>query len=427
MPRPIRTRRRDLRLATGVLLLTASNLSVLASQVDLSRAAARGQDGVVTLQATINPGLPPELSTGVVLDSTGLVACAYHAVRGAQSVVAHDASGHPWAAEILGGDLELDVAVLQLATDGTTWHPLTPGTIPPVGEPILAVGNPLGFAPIFTGGVIAAHPRPGANGNSPASFILVDAMVAPGSSGGPVLDRAGHWVGMIVGKATVERETVDLGLVIPAAVVDSTARVLVSGGAPLAGWLGVETQELTPTLASALGIGGIAGALVIQAYGPALAAGVRSGDVINTIDGHSVMEPADIHQVEQELDPSREVLVGISRNQTTHLLPVVLGNAPSRTPKAEVSPALGTFVRAGFTLAEVTTPPTVLVVIRVIPGSPADRAGLQQGDVIDSVGLRAASMERIRDAVSSIEPELPYLLLRIQGRSGAQLKALDLS
>jgi putative serine protease PepD len=275
---------------------------------------------VVSIQVTMSQGSAQ--GSGVVLDKAGHILTNNHVVASATKVQVTLADGRSYAATIKGTDPSTDLAVVTLSNPPSDLAPIALGDSDAlkVGDPVMAVGNPLGLSGTVTTGIVSALNRPvrtqaesqqpqqsdpfgGSNpfGQQPqtqsggedvvTNAIQTSAAINPGNSGGALVNAAGQLVGINSAIASLssgggQSGSIGIGFAIPIHEAKSIADQLISTGTAQHSYLGVSTQDGTASNGSAQ----IAGAKVAQvvANTPAARAGLRTGDVIVGIDGEQV-------------------------------------------------------------------------------------------------------------------------------------------
>lgn len=159
------------------------------------------------------------LGSGVILNATGSVLTALHVVDGATKIDVGFADGSSSAAHVVAGQREHDVAVLAVDRLPEVVVPAVLAGPPPIGDPVFAVGNPLGLRDSLTAGVVSATDRAIGTAQGPTldGLIQFDAAVNPGNSGGPLLNRAGQVVGVVTGLANPAQQSffVGIGFAVP--------------------------------------------------------------------------------------------------------------------------------------------------------------------------------------------------------------------
>jgi S1-C subfamily serine protease len=235
--------------------------------------------------------------SGVVISRDGFIVTSAHVVENAPRVTASFVDGRELDAEVVGADPLSDLAVLRAQSDDLVPAELGDATRLRVGQLVVAIGNPHGFAGSVTAGVVSALGRslPTRGGRIVDNVIQTDAALNPGNSGGALADGRARVVGINTAVAGV-----GLGLAVP--VNDATIRIvgaLMSDGRFRRAYLGIAggTRPLPPRLARELGRR--AGVEVVEVVpgSPAASAGLRPEDLIVAVDGELVEKVDDVQRL----------------------------------------------------------------------------------------------------------------------------------
>jgi putative serine protease PepD len=251
-------------------------------------------------------------------------------------------------AEVLGLDRSTDVAVLKIDAPADQLHPLTlapSGKRPEVGQPVVAIGTPLGEEGTVTSGIVSAVSREINSLNSRIKIygaIQTDAAINHGNSGGPLLDSEAQVIGINSQILSENNGNVGIGFAIPISTARDVADQIISTGKVAHTWLGIEGSELTPATANALNLPVDTGVIVGQVVdnSPAAKAGLKGGttpvtvsgqslmsggDVIVKIDGTDIKTFADLAETIANHQPGDTVPVEIVRGGKTQSVNVTLG------------------------------------------------------------------------------------------------------
>jgi serine protease Do len=379
--------------------------------------------------------------SGFIVGTDGSIVTNNHLVEHAVSIMVTLEDGRQLPARIVGRDPRTDIAVLKI----TSARPLAylelgdSSTLRP-GEWVLAMGNPFGLGGTVTVGIISALRRD--IGTGPYDqFIQIDAPINPGNSGGPLFTQDGKVIGMTTAILSPSGSWAGIGFAIPSGVIKRIVPELVATGHIVRGFIGVQTQAVTPALAKVLRLTDTAGALIagVEADSPAARAGVAVGDVIRAVNGKPVATPRDLAALIAAAQPGSRVRLDIVRNGrevsinvTAAVLPeqaVATRPAPEELQDAGLGLVLGPLLpglRRGLNVPEGVSGAAV---VEVEPGSPADDAGIAVGDVIAGVGL--SPVKDPRDAARAIrqaqQQEGRAVLLRVFRDGHAAFVAIDLT
>jgi len=352
------------------------------------------------------------LGSGVIVDAGGLVVTNNHVIDGADQIKVSLADKREFEAEVVLKDPRSDLAVLRLldARERFSAVELGDSDATEVGDVVLAIGNPFGVGQTVTHGIVSAVARTQVGITDYQFFIQTDAAINPGNSGGALVDLTGRLIGINTAIFSRSGGSQGIGFAIPANMV----RVVIAsakggGGVVRRPWLGAKLQAITAEIADGLGLKRPAGALVANVISgsPAARAGVRTGDVIVSIDGQAVEDPNafDYRFGTKPLGGNAQVMV--LRNGKERKLSVNLQAAPE-TPRDEVkisarspfqgatvanlSPALAEELRLDFSS-------TGVAITGIGDGSIAQSLGFQKGDIVVSVNntdiARTRDLERV--------------------------------
>lgn len=270
------------------------------------------------------------LGSGVIVSSAGHILTNFHVVSGADEIEVRLHDNRVFDATIVGSDSLSDVAVLKL-TESVPDLPVAylgnSDSIRP-GDWVLAVGNPFSLSQTVTAGIVSAVGRSVTSTNRYENYIQTDAAINPGNSGGALVNTRGELIGINTMIFTQSGGFMGIGFAIPINMARRAMEDLVYEGRVIRGWFGVSIQELSPAMRKGLDIpGGQTGALVADVFDdqPADRAGMRRGDVIITINGHSVQSTNELRNIVATLQPGQQVRVVVLRDGKRKTLRVVVG------------------------------------------------------------------------------------------------------
>ncbi len=275
--------------------------------------------------------------SGFVISAEGLILTNFHVVGGAEGIHVVFSDGRKADAVVVGGDPDIDVALLRLDGNGP-WPYVALGDSESldVGDWVVAMGNGLGLGTTATLGIVSGKGRVlGHSVLGRESFIQTDAAINQGNSGGPLFDLNGKVVGI---STAIVQGANTVGFAIPSNLVTSVLDDLQSTGKVARGFLGIAPQVLDDDARAALGIKApLVGVLVadVTEGAPAAKAGMLDKDVILTVDGEGIEDPTDLIDTVSRRHPGQTVDVTIWRQGKQRTLKVVLGERPSR---AQIQP-----------------------------------------------------------------------------------------
>src|SRR5271156_3358713 len=246
-------------------------------------------------------GMPQELvqrslGSGVIVDPSGLVVTNYHVIADASEVKIALADKREFAAEIVLKDQRSDLAVLRIKGANERFPTLQFANSDDlqVGDVVLAIGDPFGVGQTVTHGIVSAVARTQVGISDYQFFIQTDAAINPGNSGGALVDMNGRLVGINSAIYSRSGGSQGIGFAIPANMVRVVVTSAKSGGGTVKRpWLGAKLQDVTPEIAETMGLQLPSGALVANVVpgSPAARAGLKTGDLIVSIDGIDVDDP----------------------------------------------------------------------------------------------------------------------------------------
>src|SRR6516165_3648407 len=224
--------------------------------------------------------------SGFFITADGYAVTNNHVVDTAKAVEITTDDGKTYDAKVIGTDPRTDLALIKV--DGRSDFPFVKlaDSTPRIGDWVVAVGNPFGLGGTVTAGIISARGRD--IGSGPYDdYVQIDAPVNKGNSGGPTFDMDGNVIGVNTAIFSPSGGSVGIAFDIPAETVKTVVQQLKDKGHVTRGWIGVQIQPVTQTIADAIGLKNPAGALVAQVEptSPAARSGIETGDVITSVNG----------------------------------------------------------------------------------------------------------------------------------------------
>ncbi|HEX2215739.1 MAG TPA: Do family serine endopeptidase [Xanthobacteraceae bacterium] len=376
--------------------------------------------------------------SGFFISADGYAVTNNHVVSRGDTVEIKTDDGKTYTAKVVGSDERTDIALLKV--EGRNDFPFVTFAeeMPRIGDWVLAVGNPFGLGGTVTAGIVSASGRD--IGAGPYDdFIQIDAPVNRGNSGGPTFSVDGKVVGVNTAIYSPSGGNVGIAFAIPSETVQNVVAELKEHGVVTRGWLGVQIQPVTPEIADSLGMKEARGALVAeaQANSPAAEAGVRSGDVIVSVNGNPVKDARDLAKKIAALDPKQTVELGTVRDGSERNVQLTLGKMPNerqarasfRSGDRDESTGAG-IPKLGLRLAPADSVGGVgnagVVVTEVEPNGPAAERGFRTGDVILEVaGRTVSSPADVRKALETAQGEgKRTVLLRVKSGDATRFVAV---
>ena len=374
------------------------------------------------------------VGSGVVYDAShGYILTNYHVISDANKIRVTLSDGRELPATLVAGDEKTDVAVLKVASNNLTQLPIGQSKHLAVGDYVVAIGDPFGVGQAATFGIVSAMGRNNLGIEGYEDFIQTDASINPGNSGGALLDMNGKLIGINTAILTHSNGNVGVGFAIPIDMADAVAKQLIAHGSVSRGELGVVLQDLTPTLANALGVTGITGGAVIsdvKSGTAADAAGLKVGDVVTGLDGQPMHTSGQLRMEIGTKAPGTKIAMSVLRggkqitidatlrqpaNQVrTAALPATKPPVPEAPVQRMMGLTLSTIPQDNKNYGKVNG----LYVANVDNGSDADEAGVQAGDIITSVDNKpVTSPQQLAQVVQAENPNKPSLLQVRRGDS----------
>jgi len=319
----------------------------------------RDSRGVVSVDVAATSDTGPAGGSGFVIDEAGHIVTNQHVVEGANEISVRFADGVRREAEVVGQDPSTDVALIKVDAPREALEPLTLGDSNAigVGEPVIAIGNPLNVGISVTTGIVSGLGRPikAPNNYTIDDAVQTDAAINPGNSGGPLLDSRGTVIGVTAQIASESGGFEGVGFAVPINTVKSVVKQLITDGEVVHGYIGVSMFELgidelsayaglsEKALRERYGLPGN-GAIVSEVTpgGPAQKAGIRGGDekeiegirvpigdVIIEIEGEPVSTSEDVIEVVNSVKPGdRPLMTVVTPGEKERRVDVTVGTRP---------------------------------------------------------------------------------------------------
>jgi serine protease Do len=343
------------------------------------------------------------LGSGVIVSPEGYILTNNHVIANATSIDVMLSDRRMLKGKVVGADSLTDIAVVKVDAKNLPTVPLGDSETLRVGDTVMAFGNPFGQYFTVTRGTVSALGRAEGGIERIQNFIQTDAAINPGNSGGALVNVRGQVVGIntaiLSGSSGPGGEGgfIGIGFAIPVNMAKHVMENLIKTGKVSRGWLGVSIGNLDQAMAKQFKVPDTSGAFVqdVTPGGPAEKAGLKAGDVIRKLDGHTVESREQLTAMVTDTNPGTTVTLDILREGNPLTLKVTLGERPSNlglTAGLGRSPSQGPL--RGITVQNLT--PTLrnqlgisgnlqgVMISDLDANSPAAQA-LQQGDVIESI------------------------------------------
>jgi len=366
------------------------------------------------------------LGSGFILSADGKILTNAHVVSGADEIKVRLVSGDEYTATVLGEDENVDLAVIQIHPKA----PLDPAILGDsssvkVGEWAIAIGNPFGFDHSVTVGVISAKGRSNVLGDAGRgryqNFLQTDASINHGNSGGPLCNIQGEVIGINTAISTPNDGSIGIGFAIPINMAKRAIPDLIKNGHVVTPKLGFFTQDIDQSLADALKLPSTQGVLVtdVIAGQSAAKAGLRRGDMIDSMNGLAIHNSADIKTRLFEAKPGEPLLLSVLRKG----LRIELTLTTQATAASEASGWHGLVTEEnslekarslGLGIAR------GMIVSKVAKGSSAEKIGLNPGDVIVELNQQRVDTQAQWDKVTQQTPQdSDAIILIVRGQQSA--------
>ena len=374
--------------------------------------------------------------SGFFISADGYAVTNNHVVDKAESVEVTTDDGKTHTAKVIGTDPRTDLALIKVEGDNSFPFVRLADQAPRIGDWVLAVGNPFGLGGTVTAGIVSARGRD--IGAGPYDdFIQIDAPVNKGNSGGPTFDVDGNVIGVNTAIFSPSGGSVGIAFAIPAETVKTVVSQLKDKGKVTRGWIGVQIQPVTADIADSLGMKQAHGALVAepQEGSPAAKAGIKSGDVIVSLNGDAIPDARTLARRISAMAPGTPVKIGVYRDGKEEQLSMTLGELPKERQANAATDNHdeqqgSDLPRLGLSLAPATKVTGAggegVVVTQVDPDGAAAAHGFKTGDVILDVGGRPVNAPAdVRRAMNDAKSGGKHtVLMRVKSDQGTRFVAV---
>jgi Do/DeqQ family serine protease len=355
--------------------------------------------------------------SGVIVDAkNGYIITNHHVVENASEITITLLDNRTFSAKVIGSDEGADIAVLQAKQPNLIAMALGDSARLEVGDYVVAIGNPFGLQHTVTAGIVSALSRTGINPDGYEDFIQTDASINPGNSGGALVNLRGELVG--INSAILSRSggNIGIGFAIPVNMAKGVMDQLIKYGQVKRGVLGVNIYNVTPDIAKEFGLTESSGALVagVAQGSAAERAGVKTGDIITSINGVTMKDASELRNTIGMLRIGDKVEIGLLRDGKQHKVTALVAE------RSELETANAVDINKGLEGADFHDAPdnSGVLVKTIQEGSPAAQNGLRANDLIVGVGRTPiANTKGLKEAAKNAN----VLVLNVRRGSSVQL------
>jgi serine protease Do/serine protease DegQ len=350
--------------------------------------------------------MPPQerqsAGSGIIIDAKkGYILTNHHVIADATDIQVTLHDRRQLTAKMVGSDEGTDIALLQVDAKDLDALPIGDSNELRVGDYVFAVGSPFGLQKTVTSGIVSALGRSGGGIEEYEDFIQTDAAINPGNSGGPLVNLKGELVGVNTAILGPAGGNVGVGFAVPTSMVKGVIAQLQEFGEVRRGRIGVAISDVTPEVAANLGIDRTEGALIgsVEKGTPADKAGIRAGDVAIELDGKPLRGSADLRNRIGMLTVGTDVNITVLREGQKKTFKVNIGKAA--TAQLAKLPDRQALEGASFSGTSRGDDATGAKVTNIEQGSPAERIGLEVGDIVTAVNTKSVkSLEEFQTAMA---------------------------
>ncbi len=365
------------------------------------------------------------LGSGMIVDENGYILTNNHVVENADDVRVTLYDESTYKAKIVGKDARTDIALLKIEPKKKL-HALQLGNSDNlmVGDWVIAIGNPFGLGHTLTVGVVSAKGRNFGRRDQYEDFIQMDAPINPGNSGGPLLNIYGRVVGINTMIVTRGSDWAGVGFAVPINLAKDILPQLKEKGEVVRGWLGVyipssKAEDMLQSLGATYG----APIIDVEKGSPADKAGLKRYDVILEFNDKKIEKPSDLPWMVGMTPPGKEVKLKILRDKKEEIISLKLGALEPEGQKEAYKSSEAAEDKLGITVEELTSSMKEklgidekeggVLVTSVKEDSPAEYAGLSEGDVILEINKKQIySIKDYEKLIKNANDELLLLIKR---------------
>jgi serine protease Do len=362
----------------------------------------------------------------VLVGADGLVVTNHHVIKDADEITVVLADRREFEAQRLRSDERTDLAILKIDAKGEQFPYLELGDSDEleVGDLVLAIGNPFGVGQTVTSGIVSALARTQVGISDFRFFIQTDAAINPGNSGGALVSLDGKLVGINTAIYSRSGGSIGIGFAIPTSMVRTVLAGAGAGGRVVRPWLGASGQPVTNEIAANLGLKRPLGVLLkeVTPGSPAAQAGLRTGDVVLSVNGHEVEDAEALRFRIATIEPGGTARLQLWRASRESVVAAKVVPPPEDPPRQETriegaNPLSGALVAnlspaLADALGRETTQKGVIV-LDPGRGSMAQRIGIAPGDIVVSLNNRnIGGVAQLKEATATAKSPWTLVLKR---------------
>lgn len=353
-----------------------------------------------------------EIGSGVIISRDGYIVTNNHVIDGADDVYVTTNSNEEYKAKVVGTDPSTDLALIKIESGKElTAIPFGNSDDLRVGEWVLAIGNPFNLRSTVTAGIVSAKGRAAGSGQGSlqvGSFIQSDVAVNPGNSGGALVNMAGELIGINTMIYSSTGNYAGISFAIPTSIVHKVVGDLKEYGTVQRAVLGIAGTNITSAATEKYDLKVSQGALVMEVADRSSAkqAGLTEGDVITSIDGHSISTMSDLQEAISTHKPGDKVRMSVDRKGKAMTIDLVLKNSDGNTDavtRIDESSIGAAFLELSDKEMSDLGISYGVKVVGVDRDGKFFRAGIRKGDVILAVNnLRVSKKDDVEKVVSDV-------------------------
>ncbi len=367
------------------------------------------------------------MGSGSIIDDEGYILTNHHVVGLADRIIVVMYDGEEKDAKIVGTDPESDIAVIKIEGEGLPVLPMGDSETILVGEDVIAVGNPFGLIQTVTYGIVSAKGRSNVGINEYENFIQTDAAINPGNSGGPLVNLRGEIVGVNSAIFSQSGGYQGIGFAVPINMASKIMKDLIDKGSVSRGWLGVGIQDVSQDLVKAFKLKNTKGCLItaVMENTPAQRGGMLKGDVVVSINDKLIQNSNHLRNEIANAGAFTEIDLELIREGKSVKIKLKLDERPQKVGRVKMEPKMNPVLEQlefmGMTVEKLTNdkaeklgvmPGIGVLISKVESGSPAEKAGLRTGMIIQEVERKAVkNFDIFKEIVNEMDKAKGILLL----------------